>query len=142
MALVRELFCTVMSRWGLKVNSPEYNLQSTMTLSQYAWGYYFPVYVADLKPSVRQPYECNWKKHLEPLCGNVRLRNFRTITGQQVIDSVAGNGIGRNTARRLKSLLSGIFSEAIRQGALDGSNPMREVRIPTRRLAPPKQTHS
>ncbi len=38
--------------------------------------------------------------------------------------------------------MSGIFSEAIRQDALDGSNPMREVRIPTRHLAPPKQTHA
>ena len=126
----------------LKLNGPDYNLQSTMTASQFAWGYYFPICVADLKPSVRQPYECNWKKHLEPLCGNIRLRDFRTMTGQQIINRVAGKGIGRNTVRRLKSLLSGVFSEAIRQGALDGSNPMREVRIPTRRLPTPRQTHA
>lgn len=114
----------------LQVNSATYNPQSTMTLAQFVDGYFMTVHVAQLKPSVRPPYECNWEKHLKPLCRHIRLRDFRTSTGQQVIDELAKRSVGRNTVRMFKSLLSGIFSEAIRLGILDTGNPMREVRIP------------
>jgi integrase len=126
----------------LRLNSTKYNPKSTMTLSQFADSYFFPVHVAQLKPSVRQPYECNWRKHLKPYCGNVRLRDFRTSTGQQVIDEAARRGIGRNTVKRLKSLLSGIFSEAIRLGVLDTGNPIREVRVPSLKGNGSAETHA
>lgn len=126
----------------LKLNSPHYNLQSTMMLAQYVDTHFFPRYVAQLKPSVRGPYKYIWRKHLEPLCGQIRLRDFRTCDGQHVIAELAERGPGRSTLKRLKSLLSGIFSEAIRQGVLDGTNPMREVRIPTFGVRPPQQTHA
>ena len=48
--------------------------------------------------------------------------------------------MGRNTIKRLKSLLSGIFSEAIRLGVLSPGNPMREVRIPSTPLHRPEET--
>ena len=50
--------------------------------------------------------------------------------------------VGRNTIKRLKSLLSGIFSEAIRLGILDTGNPMQEVRIPTMQLRSPAETQA
>jgi integrase len=121
----------------LQLNSTTYNAQSTMPLSQYVDTYFIPVHVAQLKPSVQEPYVC-----LKPLCGDVRLRDFRPSTGQRVIDEAAKKGLGRNTIKRLKSLLSGMFSEAIRIGALDKANPMREVRIPSSRLTAPEDTHA
>jgi integrase len=126
----------------LKLNSPDYNVESTMTLSQFVGGYFFPRYVAQLKPSVRGPHQYNWRKHLEPLCGQVRLRDFRTFDGQQVMDELIERDLSRNTLKRIKSLLSGIFREAIRQGVLYGTNPMREVRIPTVKVRRPQPTYA
>lgn len=127
----------------LKLNSPtEYNVHSTMTLSQFVGQHFFPRHVAYLKPSVRGPLEYNWRKHLEPLCGQIRLRDFRTCDGQGVIDELAGRGLGRNPVKKLKNLLSGIFRQAIRLGALDGANAMREASIPTAILPPPRDTHA
>lgn len=127
----------------LRLNSTRYNVQSSMTLSQFVDGHYLPSYVANLKPSVRAPHKYNWKKHLEPLCGHIRLRDFRTVDGQRVIDRLVDKSFGRNSVKRLKSLLSGVFSEAMRQGVLDeGKNPMREVRIPTWKTPAPRQRHA
>ena len=126
----------------LKLNSPDYNPQSTTTLSEFVKRDYFPNHVvAFLKPSVRPSLECNWRRHLEPLCGDVRFRDFNVRVGQNVMDELASRGLGRNTLRQIKSLLSGIFSEAIRLEVLDKGNPIREVRFP-RDVRPPEETYA
>jgi integrase len=124
--------------YKLQLNSPRYNPVSTMTISRFVTQHFFASHVPKLKPSVRAPYECNWRLHLQPLCGQMRLRDFRTSEGQAVIDELAKHKLGRNAVRRCKSLLSGIFSEAIRLGFLDSGNPVREVRIPA--LPEPEDT--
>ncbi len=125
----------------LKLNSPDYNPQSTTTLSEFVKRDYFPNHVvAYLKPSVRPSLECNWRRHLEPLCGDIRFRDFTARAGQNVMNELARRGLGRNTLRQIKSLLSGIFSEAIRLEVLDKGNPIREVKIPKDGVRPPKET--
>ena len=126
----------------LKLNSPRYNIASTMTLTQFAHSHYLPRIETQLRPSVSSTHTYNWRKQVEPLCGHIRLRDFRTCDGQRVLDELAKRSLRSNILRRLKSLLSGIFSEAIRQGALDGTNPMREVRIPTNQAPAPIPTHA
>jgi len=126
----------------LQLNSPNYNPESTMTIAQYVTKHFFPNHVSQLKPSVRAPYECNWTKHLGPLCGEIRLRDFRTSDGERIMRELAKRQLGRNTVRHCKSILSGVFSEAIRLGVLDTGNPVREVRIPTNDLAPPEETYA
>ena len=132
----------------IKLNSREYNPQSTMTISEFVDGsgdcdgVFFKNCETQVKPSVLAPYQCNWRKHLKPLCGNIRLRDFRTCDGQRIISELAGRDLGRNTVKRLRNLLSGIFSEAIRQGTLNGTNPIREVRIPSNQLRAPEQTYA
>lgn len=126
----------------LKLNSPRYNIASTMTLTQFAHSHYLPRIETQLRPSVSSTHTYNWRKQVEPLCGHIRLRDFRTCDGQRVLDELAKRSLRSNTLRRLKSLLSGIFSEAIRQGALDGTNSMREVRIPTNQAPAPIPTHA
>ncbi|MBI2817812.1 MAG: site-specific integrase [Acidobacteria bacterium] len=124
----------------LQVNSPHYNPESTMTIAGFVKEHFFPHHVSQLKPSVRPSYECNWKKHLEPVCGQIRLRDFRTSDGERVMRELVRRNLGRNTVRHCKSILSGIFSEAIRLGVLDTGNPVREVRIPSSKLRPPEET--
>jgi integrase len=127
----------------LALNSRNYNAQATMSVGTFVEEFFIPNYVANLKPSVREPYGYIWRRHLKPLCGQYRLRDFRTAHGQQVMNELAERGLGRNSVKRLKSLLSGIFSEAMRQGVVDeGKNPMREVRIPSWKMKPPKPTRA
>ena len=121
----------------LGLNTSSYNIRSTMTLNEFAANHYFPRFVPELKPSVQVSYRSIWRRHLGPLCGRSRLRDFRTYEGQLVMDELARRELGKNTLKRIKSVLSGVFAEAIRQGALDGTNPMREVRLPRRGVKPP-----
>jgi len=123
----------------LGLNTSTYNIRSTMTLNEFAADYYFPQYVPELKPSVGGSYRSIWRKHLGPLCGASRLRDFRTYEGQHAMAELAHRGLAKNTLKRIKSLLSGVFAEAIRQGALEGVNPMREVRLPRRGVKAPRR---
>ena len=68
---------------------------------------------------------------MKPRCGNTRLREFRTVTGEQLIADIARqNELSRATLKQFKSFLSAIFKHAKRLGLLDGENPMRDVSIP------------
>jgi len=58
------------------------------------------------------------------------------------MNELARRGLGQNTLRQIKSLLSGILSEAIHLEVLDKGNPIREVKIPEDGVCPPKETHA
>jgi len=66
-----------------------------------------------------------WKTHLRPRCAEVRLREFRKVTGEHLLQEIARqNSLSKATLKQLKSLLSAIFKHAKRQGFIDGVNPM------------------
>ena len=72
--------------------------------------------------------------HLAPRIGDVRLRDFKTITGQQVIADIAREkNLSRATLKQCKSLLSAIFKHTKRLGVIEGINPMMDVAIPRSR---------
>jgi len=88
-------------------------------------------------------YKHRWN-FVKPYCGDKRLRDFKTVDGQRVLNEIARQKpqLLRSTLQHLKSLLSAFFTHAISQGILDGEvtisgtrktvfgNPMRAVRIP------------
>lgn len=67
----------------------------------------------------------------------MRLRDFRCVDATNVLAAIhRKHGIGRNTIKRVKSILSGIFTYAKQQGALDGPNPIEDAAIPRAATAP------
>ena len=105
--------------------------ESNETLDLFTEKVYFPHAENEKRASTLHTDKNRWKNHLKPRCGHVRLREFRTVTGEQLIADIARkNDLSRATLWQLKSFLSAIFKHAKRLGYIDGENPMREVSIP------------
>jgi integrase len=103
-----------------------------VTLSDFVLNVWLP-YVQNRHSA--STVHCNryyWDHVLEPRCGSVWLREFSTSTAQRLFDDIAQSNreMKKNTLRRLKSLLSGMFKLAIQQEYRPGPNPIRETSIP------------
>lgn len=79
---------------------------------------------------------------LSPYLQKVTLRNFRTVDAANLFAEIhRRHGIGRTTLHHCKSQLSGLFTLARNQGALDSPNPIEGAMIPKKAAAPSK-THA
>jgi len=99
-----------------------------MTLERFVEKVYLPHVAAQKRPSTYCGYKNLWEEYLKPRCGNLRLPGFRTCHGMAEI--ARQKPLSRNTLKHIKSLLSGIFKHAKRQGAIDGVNPIQDISIP------------
>ncbi len=107
------------------------NPESTQTLSSFMEHIYFPWAETQKRASTMATDKNRWDNHLKPRCGLVRLREFRTVIGEQIIAEIARqNDVSRATLKQMKSLLSAVFTRAKCLGLLDGINPMQGVSIP------------
>lgn len=110
------------------VNRGLLNPQSTMLVTEFVDKVYLPEYVEkNLRAATQKQYSNVWENHLKPRMGNLTLRDFRTVHGEQMLQKIAEQAeIGRSSLKRCKAFLSGSFKQAKRLGILDGSNPGRE----------------
>jgi integrase len=75
-------------------------------------------------------YRYMWKRYLKPR-GEIMLREFRTVDGERVLESVAmEHKLTSTTLAHIKAFLSGTFRYAKRQGVINSENPMRDVVLP------------
>jgi integrase len=81
-----------------------------------------------------------WKGYLKSR-GEIMLREFRTVDGERILESIAAeHQLTSTTLAHIKAFLSGIFRYAKRQGVLDSENPMRDVVLPKGK--PAGETHA
>jgi integrase len=108
--------------------------ESAMRVVDFIENIYLPYVKATLRASTYKDYAKDaYAHHLKARLGDVRLRDFRTVTGQRIIALVAKEtGIGHKTLLRIKSFMSGAFKHAKREGLVDFENPMRDVSVPGR----------
>jgi len=117
--------------------------QSTQALGQFVENVYFPHAAQQKRASTLKTDRNRWNTHLKARLVNVRLREFRTVTGEKLIADIARqNDLSKATLKQLKSLLSAIFKHAKRQGFIDGVNPMQDVSIPKARKSEPTYAYS
>jgi integrase len=116
----------------LPINSGKLRPQSTTTIEQFVVSTYLPHVERDMSPPTRRTYKNIWKRYLKARTGPYRLRNFRTCDATQLFNDMVQSHpeLARYTRRNIKSVLSGIFTHAIAQGALDGYNPVRLATMP------------
>lgn len=85
--------------------------ESTQTLVQFVENVYFPHAEQQKRASTVNTDRNRWDKHLRPRCSNMRLREFRTATGERLLQEIARqNDLSKATLKQLKSLLSAIFN--------------------------------
>jgi len=113
------------------INAGMVNAQSTMPITDFVDKVYLPEFVEkQLRPATRKQYKDVWKNHLKTRVGSLTLRGFRTMHGEQILQRIAVEGLGRSSLRHCKAFLSGVFKQAKRLGVLDGLNPMQDTSLP------------
>jgi integrase len=124
------------------VNGGLLNPQSTMLVTEFVEKVHLPEFAEkQLAASTRKGYRDIYECHLKRPLGNLTLRGFRTVHGEQLLAQIAAKtNLGRNSLKHVKSFLSGVFKQAKRLGILDGINPMQDTSIP--RTPEPEETYA
>jgi integrase len=115
------------------VNTQRIQPESSMPVSDFIENIYLPSVKETLRPSTHKDYKRDcYECHIKSRLNGLRLRDFRTVIGQKLIQDIAKSNplIGHKTLVRLKSFLSGAFRHAKAKGILDEQNPMRDVTLP------------
>lgn len=124
------------------INSGKVRPESTLSVAEFAEGNRLPWARENCKPSTVAGYETLWNTYLAPYLKEISLRDFRTVDAANLFAQThRDHQIGRTTLQHCKSRLSGIFTLARNQGALDGPNPIQGSLIP-KKAAAPAQTHA
>lgn len=120
------------------LNEHRLSPESTLTLARYAKDFFLPHVERECKPSTAAGYKGLWNAYLAGQRDvQTRLRDFRCVDATNLLSDIhRKHGLGRTTLKHIKSLLSGMFTHAKRQGAMDGMNPVRDAGIPRAASAP------
>ena len=106
------------------LNNGHYTPESTMTLERFVETIYLPHVAERKRPSTFRGYRDIWEDHLKARCGSVRLREFHTSTGEQLLADIAhSNDLSRTMLKHIKSVLSGVFKHARRLGGAPHGQP-------------------
>lgn len=127
---ILELFQTFMA----KLNQVGFSTEATVSLIDFVERIYLPHAAEQLKPSTVSSYRWQWNSLLRNriLAKGTRVRDFRTVDAEQLLRTIARENpaFTHTTFARLKSLLSGIFTHALRMGIITGPNPISPISIP------------
>jgi hypothetical protein len=118
------------------INNGRQQPESAIRVADFIENVYLPFVKSELRPSTYKDYKKDsFEKHLKWRLGDIRIGDFRTVTGQRLVVAVAkaNPNVGHETLKRIKSFMSGTFEHAKRKGLIDFENPMRDVSVPGRR---------
>jgi integrase len=103
--------------------------EGAMTVQQFS-DQHFLLWVKERKrASTHRFYSDTIGNHVTPRVGSIRLRDFRTVDAQQVLDSIP---LSHASLQRIKTCMSALFSYAVRLGFI-AFNPIRETKVEGRR---------
>ncbi len=108
--------------------------EGSLTVSDFAQKFFLPAVTAKKKPSTAKFYTDLLNNHLEPLLGNIRLRDVSTRDVQRMLDARAS--LSQSSVLRIKTGASALLSHAIRLGFLHGANAAREARAEGKQTDP------
>jgi integrase len=95
------------------------------------------------RPSTFKGYSNLYKRYIAPRVGGLRVREFRTVDGQRLLDAIASGGeLSENSLSNIKTFLSAVFAFAKRMGALDDFNPMDSTSVPKGKETQPTYAYS
>src|ERR1700678_2258559 len=109
------------------LNAGVLTAESSMTVADFIEGHYLPHVEATLRRSTLKDYKDVFRCHVKDRLGELRMRDFRTVHGQRLLQSI--DSVGHTSLLRIKSFLSGVFTYAKQEGVLDGVNPMQGVKV-------------
>jgi hypothetical protein len=80
----------------------------------------------------RKEYRGIWQRHLKTRVSDIWLRDVRTYDVNGWLQDIArhNRGLTGSSLQRVKSFISGVFTNAKNQGYFDGVNPVRDADLP------------
>jgi integrase len=124
------------------INAGKVRPESTLTVAEFGEKYWLPYVRENCKPSTVAGYEFVWNSYVAPYLQKIALRDFRTVDAANLFVEIhRKHRVGRTTLQHCKRRLSGLFTLARNQGALDTPNPIQGAMIP-KKAAAPAQTHA
>jgi len=87
-----------------------------------------------LKESTVWGYKQIWNQHLKPHFAGVKLKDYRTHHGSQLLTTLAKK-LGRRTVTNTKNLMSAIFTYAVNTGVIE-TNPCHDMKPLIRTIEP------
>ena len=122
------------------INHARKTPECTMTLTRFTEDRYLPFVKEHKRISTFHGYRNMWKLYLKPH-GEITLRDFRTVDGERILETIAkGSTLTSTTLAHIKAFLSGVFRYAKGQSVINSENPMRDVVLPKGK--PPGETHA
>jgi integrase len=116
-----------------RLNKVGFTVEAGVTLVDFVEKAYLPSIEKRLKPSTVKGYKDAWNCHMKHRVFGIRVRDFRTVDGENLMQSIGrehGRKLAHGTYKHMKVTLSAIFTEAKRKGLYEGVNPMQGVSIP------------
>jgi|SRR5215469_4018172 len=114
--------------------------EGSLTVSDFAEKFFLPTMELKKKPSTTKFYRDLVKNHIEPLLGDLRLKDVSTRDVQRLLDARAH--LAQPSVLRIKTGASAILSHALRLGFLKGTNVAREARAEGKRSDPDTYAYS
>ncbi|MCI0622103.1 MAG: tyrosine-type recombinase/integrase [Acidobacteria bacterium] len=132
---------TEAQRQMVTVNSGAIPAERILTIGDFVERVYLPWVEQHKRPSTAKGYRDIWQDHLNPLCGQMWLKDTRTYHVQSWLNQIGSSTLSRNTLKHIKSVVSGIFKLAKQQAYFEGENPARDTAI-NPRAAEPQETYA
>jgi hypothetical protein len=123
------------------INSGSIPAERILTVGDFVERVYLPWVDQHKRLSTAKGYRDIWEDHLKPLCGQVWLKDTRTYKVQGWLDQIGAGSLSRNTLKRIKSLVSGIFTLAKQLDYFQGENPARDTAV-NPGAAEPQETYA
>src|SRR5260370_33474880 len=118
------------------MNAGKVSAEGCRTFVEFVEKFYLKV-IEEKRASTKKRYTEIWNNHIRYRIGHSRMRECRTVDASRMLKAIANeNGLTRTTLQHIKGVLSGIFTHAKNEGAFDGANPVRDVRIPGKAREP------
>jgi integrase len=113
------------------VNNNVIPAEHNVNLSDFVESVYLPWIKQNRRPSTYKNCRDVWNDHLQPVSSRDRasLRETRTFTVQKWLNQIGKEDLSRNSLKRIKSTISGVFTLAKQLGYFDGVNPVQGTSV-------------
>lgn len=117
-----------------RLNRSGFTPEQGVTVVEFVENVYLPATSKRLEKSTYHTNAALWEHYLKPRMGNIRVRDFRTVDGENLMQDIererGQEQLSHMTYARIKVVLSAIFTHAKRMGVIDGANPITGVSTP------------
>ena len=121
------------NRFMERLNKVGFTPEAGVSLVDFVEKTFFPACEKRLSGGGVKCYRDSWRSHLKRHVIGTRLRDFRSVDVQNVLnkeEEAHGSELSHATYKLMKVTLSAIFTEARNLGLYEGVNPTTGVRIP------------